>query len=371
MAAKKKKVRYAVVGLGYFAQAAVLPAFSHAKNSELAAIVSGDATKLNEIGDRYAIELRGSYGDLDPMLATGQIDAVYIALPNKMHCEYTVRAARQHTHVLCEKPMAVTEDECREMIGACDESQVKLMIAYRLHFEVANLKCVEIAQSGQLGDLRFFSSDFSQQVVEGNIRLQRDLGGGTLYDLGVYCINAARYLFRDEPAEVFAYSANNGEARFREVDEMTSCMMRFPNERLATFTTSFGTADMDSFQLMGTKGHLRLDPAYDFNAKLKLTTQIAGASKQQGFSKRDQVAAELIYFSDCVLNDKTPEPDGWEGFADVRIVRALYRSADSGEPVKLDAFERPRHPSSDQEIDRSASWFKPELVHAESPSGQS
>lgn len=369
--AKKKKVRYAVVGLGYFAQAAVLPAFSHAKNSEAVALVSGDQEKLIEVGDKYGIELRCSYDDFDHMLSTGQVDAVYIALPNNMHCEYTVKAARQHVHVLCEKPMAVTEDECQQMIRACDENQVKLMIAYRLHFEAANLKCVDLAQSGQLGDLRFFSSDFSQQVVEGNIRLQRDLGGGTLYDLGVYCINAARYLFRDEPTEVFAYSANNGEQRFREVDEMTSCVMRFPNERLATFTTSFGATDIDSYQLLGSKGRLRLDPAYDFNAKLKLTAQIEGTDKQQSFSKRDHVAAELVYFSDCVLNDKMPEPDGWEGLADVRIVRALYHSSDSGQPVRLGPFERPRRPGIEQEIDRSASWFKPELVHAESPSGQS
>jgi predicted dehydrogenase len=369
--AKKKKVRYAVVGVGYFAQMSVLPAFSHAKNSEVVALVSGDQEKLSEVGDKYGIELRCSYGDLDHMLSTGQVDAVYIALPNNMHCEYTVRAARQHVHVLCEKPMAVTEEECQEMIRACDENKVKLMIAYRLHFEAANLKCVELAQSGQLGDLRFFSSDFSQQVVPGNIRLQRDLGGGTLYDLGVYCINAVRYLFRDEPTEVFAFSANNGEDRFREVDEMTSCVLRFPNERLATFTTSFGATAVDCYQLYGSKGRLRLGPAYDVDAKYKLTAEIEGSSKQQTFSKRDHVAAELVHFSDCVLNDTLPEPDGWEGLADVRIVRALYRSSDRGEPVKLAPYERRRRPSPEQQIDRSQGWSTPELVHAESPSGKS
>lgn len=369
--ARKKKVRYAVVGIGYFAQMSVLPAFAHAKNSEVVALVSSDQQKLTEVGDKYGIELRCSYGDLDHMLSTGQVDAVYIALPNNMHCEYTLRAARQRVHVLCEKPMAVTEDECHEMIRACDENQVKLMIAYRLHFEAANLKCVDLAQSGQLGEVRYFSSDFSQQVVEGNIRLKRDLGGGTLYDLGVYCINAARYLFRDEPTEVFAFSANNGEERFREVDEMTSCVLRFPNERLATFTTSFGASEVDTYQLYGSKGRLRLHPAYDVHAKYKLTTEIEGSEKQQTFSKRDHVAAELVYFSDCVLNDKIPEPDGWEGLADVRIVRALYQSSDSGQPVKLGPFERRRRPTIEQEIDRSKSWFSPELVHAESPSGKS
>jgi len=368
---RKKKVRYAVVGLGYFSQAAVLPAFSRAKNSELAALVSGDASKLSELGDKYGVEFRSSYDDFDHLLSVGQVDAVYIALPNNMHCEYTLRSAKQRVHVLCEKPMAVTEDECRQMIRACDENRVILMIAYRLHFEAANLKCVEVAKSGQLGDLRFFSSDFGQQVTEGNIRLKRDLGGGTLYDLGVYCMNAARYLFRDEPTEVFAFSANNGELRFREVDEMTSCVMRFPNERFATFTTSFGATDVDTFQLVGTKGRLRLDPAYDFHSKLILTTQIDGGNKQQSFAKRDHVAAELVYFSNCVLNDMPPEPDGWEGLADVRIVRALYQSADTGRPVRLEPFDRPRRPNAQQQIDRPASWFKPDLIHAESPSGTS
>ena len=370
--AQKKKVRYGVVGLGYFAQIAVLPAFAHAgKNSELAALVSNDPTKLAELGEKYGVELRGSYEDFDHMLATGQLDAVYIVLPNNMHCDFTCRAAKAGVHVLCEKPMAVTEDECLQMIDACDESRVKLMIAYRLHFEAANLKSIEVARSGEIGDLRFFSSDFSQQVQEGNIRLQRDLGGGMLYDLGVYCINAARYLFRDEPTEVFAYSANNGEERFREVDEMTSAVLRFPNERLATFTTSFGSGDLSCYQIMGTKGHVRLDPAYDFDAKLKQQVTVEGSSRQKTFSKKDQVAAELLYFSDCVLKDKQPEPDGWEGLADVRVVRALYRSTDVGESVKLGPFERRRRPGVEQEIDQPSSWFKPDLVHAASPSGRS
>jgi predicted dehydrogenase len=368
--AQKKKVRYAVVGCGYFAQIAILPAFSGAKkNSEVVALVSSDPAKLEELGQNYNVEMRGSYDDFDHMLATGQIDAVFIALPNNMHCEFTCRAARAGVHVLCEKPMAVTEDECRLMIDTCDEHRVKLMIAYRLHFEAANLKSIEIAQSGELGELRFFSSDFSQPVQEGNIRLQRDLGGGTLYDLGVYCINAARYLFRDEPTEVFAYSANNGDERFREVDEMTSAVLRFPNQRLAHFTTSFGGDELSCYQIMGSKGYLRLEPAYDFNAKIKQQVTIQGSSKQKTFPARDHVAAELAYFSDCVLADRAPEPDGWEGLADVRVVRALYRSSDSGQPVELGHFERARRPSVEQEIDLSPPWLKPGLVHAESPSG--
>ncbi len=138
---------------------------------------------------------------------------MYIALPNHMHQEYTIRAAQAGIHVLCEKPMALTVAECQSMIHACRDNRVKLMIAYRLHFEKSNLKAIKLAQSGKLGDLRIFSSVFTMQVKEGNSRLQRSLGGGTLYDIGIYCINAARYLFQDEPLRVFANRASSDDVR--------------------------------------------------------------------------------------------------------------------------------------------------------------
>lgn len=371
MAAEQNgKVRYAVAGLGYFAQAAILPAFAHASdNSELVALISDDPTKLKKLKSKYGVDYSCSYDEFDDFLATRVADAIYIALPNNLHCDFTVRAARAGMHVLCEKPLAVTEDECRQMIDAAEAGGVKLMTAYRLHFEEANLDSIRIVQSGQIGEPRFFISAFSQQVKEGNIRLKRELGGGTLYDLGVYCINAARYLFRDEPTEVFASSANNGDERFAGIDEMTTAVLRFPGERLATFTTSFGAVDASWFQVLGAKGAVRLDPAYDFNVRLKqFVTVERGRTKSHSFSKRDQVAAELLYFSRCVLEDRQPEPDGQEGLADVRIVRALYRSSETGQPVKLEPFHRDRRPGPEQEIDRAASWMKPSLVHASGPS---
>jgi len=363
----KKKVRYAVVGLGHIAQVAVLPAFENTKNSELVAIVSDDPTKRRELSEKYSLPHAYSYDDYDRCLESGQIDAVYIALPNHMHREYTVRAARAGLHVLCEKPMAVTEDECEEMIEACRERGVKLMIAYRLHVEEANMKAVEIVQSGQIGEPRIFNSLFNMQVKEGDIRLKADTGGGTLYDIGIYCINAARYLFQDEPTEVVAFSANSGDGRFREVDEMTSAIMRFPKERLATFTSSFGAADVSMYQIAGTKGDLRVDPAYEYAGKLSHRLTIDGVTKKKTFAKRDQFGAEITYFSNCILKDTDPEPSGEEGLADVRIIRALYHSAENGKPVKLRPFEREERPTIAQEIELPP-ISKPELVHAESPS---
>jgi glucose-fructose oxidoreductase len=365
------KVRYAVVGLGWIAQEDVLPAFAHAENSELVALVSGDPTKIETLSKQYGVQHIYSYDQYHDCLNSGAIDAVYIALPNHLHCEYTVKAARAGIHVLCEKPMAVSEAECEEMIRAAQENNVKLMIAYRLHFDKANLEAVKIVQSGQIGDVRVFNSVFCQQVAEGNVRLEKIAnGGGTVYDMGVYCINAARYLFQDEPSEVVAFSANNGEKRFAELEEMTSAILRFPNGRLATFTSSFGAASVSTFQVVGTKGDLRMDSAYSYLGELKQQLTINGETQERSFPAGDQFASEIVYFSDCVLMGKDPEPSGVEGLADVRIVQAIYQSAQTGKPVQLDEFKRRQRPTTEQTTQRPAQDELPELVNAADPSGQ-
>jgi glucose-fructose oxidoreductase len=363
-----KKIRYAVVGLGHLAQVAVLPAFKNAPNSELVAIVSGDAAKRKKLGRKYGLEHVYSYEDYDRALAV--VDAVYIVVPNHLHREYTVRAARAGVHVLCEKPMAVTEEDCEAMIEAADTSGVKLMIAYRLHFEEGNLEAIKLVTGGKLGNPRIFDSEFSQQVVADNIRVTEPVerGGGPVYDMGVYCINAARYLFRSEPVAITAVSVNKTESRFRKVDEMTSVIMHFPDERLATFTCSFGAADVSRYTLIGTKGVLTAEPAYDYSMALKHHVVIGEKTKTRVFRKRDQFAAEVIYFSDCILHNKEPEPSGWEGLADVRIVQAIYESAKTGATVDVQKLPRKKRPSKEQEIHRPGHG-KPKTVNAESPSG--
>ncbi len=364
---RKKKIRYAVVGLGHIAQVAVLPAFANTKNSELAALVSDDPTKLDDLGTKYGVEHRYNYAQYKKCLTSGEVDAVYIALPNHMHCEYSVAAAEAGVHVLCEKPMAVTEGECRQMIDAAEERNIKLMIAYRLHFEEGNLEAVRIASSGEIGDPRVFTSLFNMRVRPDNIRIQRAAGGGTLYDIGIYCINAARYLFQDEPTEVMARSAaNRHDERFREVDETTSAVMRFPGERLASFTSSFGAADVSTYHLAGTRGDLRMDPAYSYSGPLQQFLTIDGTTTKRKFRKRDQIGAEIEYFSDCIFKDTEPEPSGEEGLIDVRIIRAMYESAKTGKVVKLEDFPHDEKPDPRQEIHKSA-IREPEPVHAESP----
>jgi glucose-fructose oxidoreductase len=365
----KRPIRYGVVGLGYFAQAAILPAFERAKNSGLVALFSSDSTKLHELGKRYEVEHLLDYEAYDEFLASGKLDAVYIALPNNLHCEYTLRAARAGVHVLCEKPMAVTEQECKTMIEACSENRVKLMIAYRLHFEKANLEAIEIAQSGKLGALRVHQSLFCMQVQQGNTRLQADLGGGPLYDIGIYCINAARYIFRDEPNEVFGVTvARTDDERFGDVEEAVSATLRFAGERIATFTASFGAHDVSEYQVVGTQGLLRVNPAFEHASDLKHELITNGSARRKTFKKRDQVAPELIHFSRCILDDTDPEPSGREGLADVRIIRAIYESARTGQKVELEPVERTRHPEPEHEM-YVRPHDMPDLVHASPPSG--
>ncbi|MGL5872141.1 MAG: Gfo/Idh/MocA family protein [Xenococcaceae cyanobacterium] len=373
----RNKIRYGVVGLGWITQVAVLPAFANAENSELVALFFNDRDKLEILGQQYSVSRTYSYDEYKNCLDRGEIDAVYIALPNHLHREYTIKAADAGVHVLCEKPMAVTEDECQAMIDACEDNRVKLMIAYRLHLEEANMQAVEMVRSRQIGEPRFFNSLFAQKVEENNVRRQKDAGGGTLEDMGIYCINAARYLFGEEPIEVFATSARKPESHFEEVEEMTNVIMRFPKDKLASFTASFGTAPVSNFQIVGTKGDLRLDPAYSFQDDIKLELTIDGKKQEKVFPKRDQFAAELIYFSDCILQDTDPEPSGQEGLNDIRIISALYQSMETGSFVKIENQSRElrlhrvqsQKPSLEQTIERPP-IEEPDLIRAADPSGK-
>jgi predicted dehydrogenase len=361
----RRSIRYAVIGLGHIAQAAVLPAFAHARrNSRLAALVSGEQKKLKSLGRRYGVEHRCGYDDVDELFASGEIDAVYIALPNDMHKDFTIRAARAGLHVLCEKPMAVTVRDCEQMIRATEKANVRLMIAYRLHFERANLEGMQLARSGKLGDLRFFSSDFSMQVRKDNIRLKRAHGGGPLYDIGIYCINAARYGLCEDPIEVWATATKSRDRRFREIDETVVGVMRFKDERLASFTSSFGAADRSTYSLTGTRGSITLDPAYEYAEGLSYTLKVGDRERHKQFSKRDQFAAELIYFSDCILDNKRPEPSGKEGLADVRVIEGMLKSINSGRWVSIHMAQRKKRPTKRQEIHRPAVPRQPRLIDA-------
>ncbi len=340
------KVRFAVIGQGHFAQTAILPAFAHCKRAKLTAIFSDDETKLAALRRRFHVEQALPYAQLDEFLRSGAVDAVYIAVTNDRHVEFTERAAAAGVHVLCEKPMAASGAHAERMIAVCQRAHVKLMIAYRLHFDQANLAAVEIIKGGRIGEPRYLSAIFSQQVTPGNTRTQRAHAGGPLRDLGIYCINAARYLFRDEPIEVTALAGSKpGDPRFREVDEQVGALLRFPEDRLAQITCSFGAADVASCVVLGTKGRLRLEPAFDL-AALALEVEVKGKTRRRTFKAHDQVAPEIDELAACIREGRDPEPSGLEGLADMRVIEAIEASARTGMRVAVDRVFPERRPTA-------------------------
>jgi predicted dehydrogenase len=366
MIMKAERIRYAVVGLGHIAQESVLPAFAHARHAELAALVSSDPAKLRRLGRHYGVRALYDYDAFELALEAEDIDAVYIALPNDLHREYTERAAAAGVHVLCEKPMATSEEDARAMLDAVRAASVKLMIAYRLHFEEANLRAVELARSGRLGQLRAFNSTFTMKVRPGNIRVKRERGGGPGWDIGIYCVNAARYLFGEEPLEVAGFAGRGRSPRFQGVEENLAAVLRFPEGRVATFVCGFGSASVVEARLLGTKGDLRLDPAFSHAGPRGLTLTIDDKSRSEDFAPADQFAPLLERFAVDILEDREPAPGGLEGLADVRVLEAIYRSARTGTAMKVEPVRGLRRPQPAKRARRRPSKNAP-LVNVESP----
>jgi predicted dehydrogenase len=349
-ASSGRKIRYAVIGAGHIVQVAVLPAFEHAtENSELVALVSGNANKRRELAERHRIELTGGYDQLEWVIDRAGVDAVYVATPNHLHREHTERSARAGAHVLCEKPMAPTVADCEAMIAVCRDAGVQLMIAYRLHFDAANLSAIELVQSGQIGKPKLITSLHTRQVEPGDIRTQKKLAGGALFDLGVYPLNAARYLFRDEPIRVLA-TTTRGDSRFDGVDATTTAVLSFKDERVAHFSASLEVEETSICRVLGEKGDLLIEPAYAYDQPTRHVLSVGGQRTEQCFPRRDQFAAELVAFSRAIQLGRAVEPSGEEGLCDVRVVEALLESARSGRAVDLPAFVRRERPSLAQAI---------------------
>ncbi len=314
-------IRFGIVGMGHISRKAIVPAFANTRNAELTAVFSGDRAKRAEFNGF-------SYEDFEKGLAERRIQAVFVGLPNRLHREFTIRAARVGVHVLCEKPLAASVADCEAMIAATKAAGVQLMVAYRHHFGSAHRDAMQMAHSGSLGDLRSFHSVFAVQVFLNNIRTVRKAGGGTLPDLGVYCINTARQLFQSDPIHVTGFATTRtDDPRFNDVEEMFTAVLEFPNHRVATFTSSFGSARYMTYDILGTKGTLHLDPAYDYAGEIRSERIIDGKRDTRVFPPEDQFAAEIDYFAECIQEGREPAQSGAEALTDVRIIEQLYRSS--------------------------------------------
>jgi predicted dehydrogenase len=333
-----RKIRYCAVGLGRISVDHFMPGTKMSSLGEMTAVVSGHPDKAKKIAAEYGIPESSiySYENYDNIRNNPNIDAVYIGLPNGMHAEYTIRAAQAGKHVLCEKPMANTVAECEAMIAACKKANRHLMIAYRLQVESTTLHAQKIIRSGVLGKIQAIESANGFNIAPGEWRLNRKLaGGGPLMDVGIYSLNACRFLTGEEPAHVSAYSSViDHDGRFDEVEENVVWTMKFPSGTVATCATTYG-ASMDGFiRLHGSKGSLTVT-GFGYQG-IHLTAHINGATRSEPDKNVDdpqqakdpsEFVVESDYFSKCILDNTTPIPSGEEGLRDIAIMMKIYESA--------------------------------------------
>jgi len=346
-----KKIRYAVVAGGQISQQAFMPGIARTNNSELAALVTGDPVKADELAKEYNIKA-WSYEQYDALLASGEIDAVYVATPNALHTPFVVAALEANIHVLLEKPMASSVAEAEQILAAQQKTGAKLMIAYRLHHEPGNVELFTRAQNGDFGELRAFSSVFAQNVAEANSRGHNGYWGGPVPDMGTYPLNAVRNLFGEEPIAVHAIGTKTPERGFNFHDTV-AVTLRFASERTAQFTVSYATASAESFTLIGTKATIYASPCFIFGPKAGISyiEKTEEGSQTHEFKPVEQFGNETQYFSDCILHDRHPEADGEEGLMDIRVLAAVEQSLATGETVSLPPLQRRRRVQADQALE--------------------
>ncbi|EMI19936.1 glucose-fructose oxidoreductase [Rhodopirellula maiorica SM1] len=339
----QKKYGWAVVGLGQLALGQIMPAFGQCELSKPTALVSGHADKAKTVAQAYGVDDSAiyNYQNFDKIAGDDRIDVVYIVLPNSMHAEFTIRALEAGKHVLCEKPMAVSIDECRRMIDAANKANRKLMIAYRLHYEPFNRKVMQLCKEKRFGEIKTFSGSFCINVEAPNIRLSAELGGGPVGDVGVYPINATRYVTGEEPIEVFAQAHQPKDApRFAEVPESVSCLLRFPSGVLANLDCSFGTHRSDFYRVACADGVIELSPAFSYNGQRLMTHHPSDAGSHSvvthhEITEANHFASEMDHFSRVIRDNRPPRTPGEEGLADMRILAAMAQSIRDGKPTKV------------------------------------
>ena len=327
----QKKIGYAVIGLGRIA-GHFMPGVRNTTNSQITALVSGHRDKAERIAADYKVPPASiySYENFDEIAHNPAVDAVYVALPNSMHAEYTMRAAKAGKHVLCEKPMATSVADSEAMIAACKAANVKLMIAYRCHYEPTNLNAIQLIRQGALGQVQAIESAFGFNIARGEWRLDKKLaGGGPLYDVGIYSLNACRYLTGEEPQQISAYaSVIDHDGRFDQVEENVSWTMKFPSGIVASCVTTYGGAMPGYFCVYGAKGWLQVDQAFVYEG-LHLRAEYDGKKLDEPNPARDpsHFQAEAEHFSHCIQNGLEPQSPGEEGLRDMRYIAQIYRSA--------------------------------------------
>jgi predicted dehydrogenase len=328
-----RRIGFALVGIGKLTQKQLIPALRNTKIAKLAALVSGSADKAKVFAGAEGVPERNlyNYDTFDRIADNPDVDVVYIVLPNAMHAEYTVRALRAGKHVYCEKPMAVTPAECEQMIAAARKAGRQLGVGYRLHFEPYNLEMVRIARARELGATKFITATAGTIPEPKQWRLDKKLaGGGSMVDIGIYALQAARYVSGEEPVSVSARVTVTDPARFKDIDETLAFSLAFPSGVIASCVSTYA-AHVSRVEVAADGGRFGLEPALYYHGIKGFRSD----GKPFAFPDMDQFAAEMDDFAACVRDGKPTRVPGEEGLRDVRIIDALYRSAATGRDVKL------------------------------------
>ena len=336
-----KRVGYAVVGLGGISEVAVLPAFAHSKKAKLVTVVSGNKDKARKFARQFKATDAFTYEELDQALSNKAIEAVYIATPPREHEKYTISAARAGKHVLCEKPLAATTQQARNMVDTCRSCNVKLMTAYRKYFEPGSVTLKKMIAEGELGRIDIIHTLFAELHRYGDNSVSwifsRDLcGGGPLMDIGVYCVNTCRWLVDEDPISANSTCWARDPRRYNEVEEGVSFRLGFPSGMVLQGTAAYSAAFSSFVHVHGEKGWAALSPAFAYEEERRLSGKIAGRWFAKTFRPIDEFVLELDYFADCIRKDQEPEPNGVQGYRDILIIDAIYQAAKQDTSVKIE-----------------------------------
>ena len=338
-----RRIGYAIVGIGHLTMEAIVPAFAKSQYSRITALVTGDRAKGLQLATSLGLPESAvlGYAHYERLADRRDVDAVYIVLPNSQHLEYTVRGAGIGKHVLCEKPMANSVSECQQMIDACDRAQKLLMIAYRQQYEPHNQALAKMIRDGKLGAIKqILSCNAQNESTNEQWRHRRALaGGGSLPDVGIYCLNASRFLSGEEPTEVMAqvYTTPN-DPRFTEIEETVHFQLRFPSGLMAQCATSYGAHLSRFLRVNGVRGWAEMDPAFSYNGlKLRGSSLVDGVETafEPNIREADQFMKEIDHMSACIATGTQPHTGGAEGLQDMTLIAAIYRAAESGRVVKV------------------------------------
>ncbi|TWT27132.1 Gfo/Idh/MocA family protein [Planomicrobium sp. CPCC 101110] len=326
------KIRWGILGTANIARAELAPAIMRASNAEVGAIASR-SSKVFEVANELSIE--SAYESYDELLEDDEIDAVYIPLPNHLHKEWVIKAARKGKHVLCEKPASLTTEEAREMVQVCKDSNVKFMEAFMYQFHPQHHRVRSIIASGEIGEVMLFKSSHSFYFAEraNDIRMMKE-GGGSIYDVGCYSIHAMRSILRTEPVEVQAYAELDPDA---QVDVSAYSFLKLENGAKAVLDCSFDMVDRNEYEIVGTKGSIKVPFAFrpDHNGGLGHVIVQTGTFKREEKIYGDIYRMEVEHFSRAVLEDLEPAYSGASTIQNMRVIDACYESIRTGERVKI------------------------------------